>query len=109
MSITTTDLVALDVDAGGGREAVIGLLADRLAAAGRTTDRAGLVAAAMAREAQSAPDCPAASPSRTAAPPTSTTPPSASPGCRPGRLRRPDGPADLAFLIAAPESGGSEH
>ena len=42
MSIITTDLVALDVDAGGDKEAVIGLLADRLAAAGRTTDRDGL-------------------------------------------------------------------
>ena len=54
MSIITTDLVALDVDAGGDKEAVIGLLADRLADAGRATDRDGLVAAAMAREAQSA-------------------------------------------------------
>ena len=54
MSIITTDLVTLDVDAGGDKEAVIGLLAGRLAAAGRATDRAGLIAAAMAREAQSA-------------------------------------------------------
>jgi PTS system fructose-specific IIC component len=110
MSITTTDLVALDVDAGGGREAVIGLLADRLAAAGRTTDRAGLVAAAMAREAQSATGLPGGI---------------AIPHCRspyvddatigfarlspPVDFGAPDGPADLAFLIAAPESGGSEH
>ena len=54
MSIITTDLVALDVDAGGDKEAVIGLLAEPLAAAGRATDRDGLIAAAMAREAQSA-------------------------------------------------------
>ena len=54
MSIITTDLVAIDVDAGGDKEAVIGLLAARLADAGRSTDRDGLVAAAMAREAQSA-------------------------------------------------------
>ena len=110
MSITTTDLVALDVDAGGDREAVIGLLADRLAAAGRTTDRAGLVAAAMAREAQSATGLPGGI---------------AIPHCRspyvddatigfarlspPVDFGAPDGPADLAFLIAAPESGGSEH
>jgi PTS system fructose-specific IIC component len=110
MSITTTDLVALDVDAGGGREAVIGLLADRLAAAGRATDRAGLVAAAMAREAQSATGLPGGI---------------AIPHCRspyvddatigvarlspPVDFGAPDGPADLAFLIAAPESGGSEH
>ncbi|MDT5068649.1 MAG: fructose system or component [Mycobacterium sp.] len=110
MSITTTDLVALDVDAGGDREAVIGLLADRLAAAGRATDRAGLVAAAMAREAQSATGLPGGI---------------AIPHCRsphvdeatigfarlspPVDFGAPDGPADLAFLIAAPESGGSEH
>ena len=54
MSIITTDLVVLDVDAGGDKEAVIGLLAGRLAAAGRASDRDGLIAAAMAREAQSA-------------------------------------------------------
>ena len=35
MSIINTDLVALDVDADGDKEAVIGLLAGRLAAAGR--------------------------------------------------------------------------
>src|SRR5947209_14854397 len=54
MSIITTDLVAIDVDAGGDKESVIGLLAARLADAGRSSDGAGLVAAAMAREAQSA-------------------------------------------------------
>ncbi|KAA0079688.1 PTS lactose transporter subunit IIC [Mycolicibacterium sp. P9-64] len=110
MPITTTDLVALDVDAGGDKEAVIGLLADRLAAAGRATDRAGLVAAAMARETQSATGLPGGI---------------AIPHCRspyvddatigfarlspPVDFGAPDGPADLAFLIAAPESGGSEH
>jgi PTS system fructose-specific IIC component len=110
MSIITTDLVALDVDAGGDKEAVIGLLAGRLAAAGRATDRAGLIAAAMAREAQSATGLPGGM---------------AIPHCRSpyvdeatigfARLSpkvdfgAPDGPADLAFLIAAPESGGAEH
>src|SRR6185369_15641238 len=54
MSIITTDLVAIDVDAGGDKEAVIGMLADLLAGTGRTSDRDGLVAAAMAREGQSA-------------------------------------------------------
>ena len=110
MSIITTDLVALDVDAGGDKEAVIGLLAGRLAAAGRATDRDGLIAAAMAREAQSATGLPGGI---------------AIPHCRSphvddatigfARLSpavdfgAPDGPADLAFLIAAPESGGAEH
>jgi PTS system fructose-specific IIC component len=110
MSIITTDLVALDVDAGGDKEAVIGLLADRLAAAGRATDRDGLVAAAMAREAQSATGLPGGI---------------AIPHCRSPHVDEatigfarlspavdfgaPDGPADLAFLIAAPQAGGSEH
>jgi fructose PTS system EIIBC or EIIC component len=110
MSIITTDLVALDVDAGGDKESVIGLLAERLAAAGRATDRDGLIAAAMAREAQSATGLPGGI---------------AIPHCRsphvdeatigfarlspPADFGAPDGPADLAFLIAAPEAGGSEH
>ena len=90
MSIITTDLVAIDVDAGGDKEAVIGLLAARLADAGRSSDGAGLVAAAMAREAQSAtglarrhrdPALPLAvrRPSR----------PSVSPGCRPPSTSAP--------------------
>jgi fructose PTS system EIIBC or EIIC component len=110
MSIINTDLVALDVDAGGDKEAVIGLLASRLATAGRATDRNGLIAAAMAREAQSATGLPGGI---------------AIPHCRsphvdeatigfarlspPVDFGAPDGPADLAFLIAAPESGGAEH
>jgi PTS system fructose-specific IIC component len=110
MPIITTDLVALDVDAGGDKESVIGLLAERLAAAGRATDRDGLIAAAMAREAQSATGLPGGI---------------AIPHCRsphvdeatigfarlspPADFGAPDGPADLAFLIAAPEAGGSEH
>jgi PTS system fructose-specific IIC component len=110
MSITTTELVAIDVDAGGDKEAVIGLLADLLASAGRTTDRDGLVAAALAREGQSATGLPGGI---------------AIPHCRSPHVDTatiafarlspkvdfgaPDGPADLAFLIAAPESGGSEH
>ena len=110
MSITTTELVAIDVDAGGNKEAVIGLLADLLARAGRTSDRDGLVAAAMAREGQSATGLPGGI---------------AIPHCRSPHVDTasigfarlspkvdfgaPDGPADLAFLIAAPEAGGSEH
>ncbi|MCP9272491.1 PTS fructose transporter subunit IIABC [Mycolicibacterium arenosum] len=110
MSTTTAELVALDVDAGGDKEAVIGLLATLVDGAGRTTDRDGLVAAAMAREAQSATGLPGGI---------------AIPHCRSPHVDTatiafarlapkvdfgaPDGPADLAFLIAAPESGGSEH
>ena len=52
--IIDPDLVLLDVDAGADKQAVIGRLAGRLADAGRATDADGLIAAAMAREEQSA-------------------------------------------------------
>jgi PTS system fructose-specific IIC component len=52
--IIAVDLVLLDVDAGADKQAVIGRLVGRLADAGRTTDPDGLIAAAMAREEQSA-------------------------------------------------------
>jgi fructose PTS system EIIBC or EIIC component len=108
--IINTELVLLDVDAGGDKQTVIGRLVDRLADAGRTHDTEGLIAAAMAREEQSATGLPGGI---------------AIPHCRSpyvdtatigfARLNpavdfgAPDGPADLAFLIAAPEAGGQEH
>jgi fructose PTS system EIIBC or EIIC component len=108
--IINTDLVLLDVDVEGDKQTVIGRLVGRLADAGRTTDPDGLAAAAMAREGQSATGLPGGI---------------AIPHCRSpyvdsatigfARLNpavdfgAPDGPADLAFLIAAPESGGAEH
>ena len=108
--IIDTDLVLLDVDAGADKQAVIGRLVGSLADAGRTTDADGLIAAAMAREEQSATGLPGGI---------------AIPHCRsphvetasigfarlapPVDFGAPDGPADLAFLIAAPEGGGAEH
>ncbi|HVI37047.1 MAG TPA: PTS sugar transporter subunit IIA, partial [Gaiellales bacterium] len=108
--IINTDLVLLDVDAGGDKQTVIGRLVNRLADAGRTHDSDGLIAAAMAREEQSATGLPGGI---------------AIPHCRSpyvdtasigfARLNpavdfgAPDGPADLAFLIAAPEAGGAQH
>ncbi len=108
--IIDTDLVLLDVDAGADKQAVIGRLVGRLADAGRTADADGLIAAAMAREEQSATGLPGGI---------------AIPHCRsphvetasigfarldpPVDFGAPDGPADLAFLIAAPEGGGAEH
>ena len=52
--IIDAGLVLLDVDAGTDKQAVIGRLVGRLADAGRTSDADGLIAAAMAREEQSA-------------------------------------------------------
>jgi PTS system fructose-specific IIC component len=108
--IIDVDLVLLDVDAGADKQAVIGRLVGRLADAGRTTDADGLIAAAMAREEQSATGLPGGI---------------AIPHCRsphvdtasigfarlqpPVDFGAPDGPADLAFLIAAPDAGGAEH
>ncbi len=108
--IIDADLVLLDVDAGADKQAVIGRLVGRLADAGRTSDPDGLTAAAMAREEQSATGLPGGI---------------AIPHCRsphvdtasigfarlapPVDFGAPDGPADLAFLIAAPEAGGAEH
>lgn len=108
--IIDADLVLLDVDAGADKQAVISRLVGRLADAGRTDDADGLTAAAMAREEQSATGLPGGI---------------AIPHCRsphvdtasialarltpPVHFGAPDGPADLAFLIAAPEAGGAEH
>ena len=108
--IIDADLVLLDVDAGADKQAVIGRLVGSLADAGRTTDADGLIAAAMAREEQSATGLPGGI---------------AIPHCRSAHVETasigfarlqppvdfgaPDGPADLAFLIAAPEGGGAEH
>jgi PTS system fructose-specific IIC component len=108
--IIDAGLVLLDVDAGADKQAVIRRLVGRLADAGRTTDADGLTAAAMTREEQSATGLPGGI---------------AIPHCRSphvdtasigfARLRpavdfgAPDGPADLAFLIAAPEGAGAEH
>lgn len=108
--IITPDLVLLDVDAGGDKEAVITRLVAGLGAAGRTSDTDGLVGAAMAREAQSATGLPGG-----IAIPHCRSPYVDSPTIGFARLSpkvdfgAPDGPADLAFLIAAPESGGAEH
>lgn len=108
--IITPGLVLLDVDAGGDKEAVITRLVGALAEAGRTGDTAGLVGAAMAREAQSATGLPGG-----IAIPHCRSPYVDTPTIGFARLSpkvdfgAPDGPADLVFLIAAPESGGAEH
>ena len=108
--IIDADLVLLDVDAGADKQAVIARLVGSLADAGRTSDAEGLIAAATAREEQSATGLPGGI---------------AIPHCRsphvdtasigfarlqpPVDFGAPDGPADLAFLIAAPEAGGADH
>ncbi|MCW2652552.1 MAG: system D-fructose-specific component (F1P-forming), Frc family [Mycobacterium sp.] len=109
-SIINSDLVLLDVDAGTEKKSVIGRLARQLADSGRATDSDGLITAIMDREDQSATGLPGGI---------------AIPHCRSSHVKTasigfarlkpavdfgaPDGPADLVFMIAAPESGGAEH
>jgi PTS system fructose-specific IIC component len=110
IAIISTDLVLLDVDAGSDKESVIGRLATRLADSGRVSDGAALQAAAMAREAQSATGLPGG-----IAIPHCRSAAVTSPSIGFARLApkvdfgAPDGPADLVFLIAAPDGAGAEH
>lgn len=108
--IITAATVALDVDAGDDPATVIGHLAQTLAAAGRTTDAGELARAALAREAKSATGLPGGIAIPHARNASVTTPSLAM-----ARLSRkvdfgaPDGPADIVFLIAAPDGAASDH
>ncbi|MDO3645613.1 PTS fructose transporter subunit IIABC [Nocardia mangyaensis] len=109
-SIITPDLIALDADLGTDKDSVITALAHKLAAAERASDAAAVAEAALTRESQSATGLPGGI---------------AIPHCRSAAVTTaslgfarlapavdfgaPDGPADLVFLIAAPEGAGAEH
>ncbi|RJS44891.1 PTS fructose transporter subunit IIABC [Nocardioides cavernaquae] len=108
--LITADLVRLDADLGSDKESVIRSLAALVSGAGRTADVDGLVRDALAREATS---------------PTGLKGGIAIPHCRTAAVSEPtlafarlsppvdfgakDGPADIAFLIAAPEGGDATH
>src|SRR5215211_1215227 len=106
----TADLVRLDADLGTVKEDVIRALAAIVDDAGRATDAALLADDALAREATAAtglnggiaiPHC------RSAA---VETPTHAFARLSPGvDFGAKDGPADLAFLIAAPAGGDASH
>src|SRR5688572_31104539 len=109
-ALITTDLVALDADLGADKGAVVRRLAEMVAAAGRATDAGALQSDVLAREAQAATGLPGGI---------------AIPHCRSEAVTEaslafarlspkvdfgaPDGPADLAFLIAAPAHGDADH
>ena len=109
-ALITEQLISLDTDLGATADDVIQALAQRVADAGRATDAAGLIADARAREAQSATGLPGGI---------------AIPHCRSTSVTEPtlafarlapkadfgaaDGPADLVFMIAAPEGAGEDH
>lgn len=108
--VITTDLVLLDADAGTSNQSVISRIAALLAGAGRTSDADRLVTAAMAREAQSATGLPGGIAIPHCRSPFVDTPTIGFARLAPAvDFGAPDGPADLVFLIAAPESGGAEH
>jgi PTS system fructose-specific IIC component len=108
--LITTELVALDADLGPDKDAVVRRLAGLVAGAGRATGADALHEDAMAREAKAATGLPGGI---------------AIPHCRSAAVTQaslgfarldpkvdfgaPDGPADLAFLIAAPEHGDADH
>jgi PTS system fructose-specific IIC component len=110
MSLITPGLVALDADLGADKSTVVRRLAGLVADAGRATGADALHGDAMAREAQAATGLPGGI---------------AIPHCRSAAVTQaslafarlspkvdfgaPDGPADLVFLIAAPEHGDADH
>ncbi|MGW0035788.1 PTS fructose transporter subunit IIABC [Gordonia sp. NPDC003376] len=108
--IITAATVSLDVDAGADPSSVITHLAERLGAAGRTTDVGELADAALARESKSATGLPGgiAIPHARVASVTQASLAMARLSA-PVDFDAPDGPADLVFLIAAPEGGAAEH
>ena len=110
LPLISPDLVRLDVSLGADKTSVIRSLAAVVAEAGRTTDVDGLTADALAREETSSTGLPGGI---------------AIPHCRTEAVDVPtlafarlepatdfgakDGPADLAFLIAAPAGGDATH
>lgn len=106
----TPELVSLDVGLGADKAAVIRALAARVAAEGRATDAAALADDALAREAKDETGLPGgiAIPHAKSAAVTQASLAFArlAPGVDFGA---PDGPADLVFLIAAPDGAAEEH
>ena len=108
--IISPALVAIDADLGTDREAVIRALAALVVDSGRAADLEGLVADALAREAKADTGLPGGL---------------AIPHCRSSAVTEPtlaaarlsvpvdfgagDGPADLVFLIAAPDGADAAH
>jgi fructose PTS system EIIBC or EIIC component len=110
MSLITPESVALDADLGPDKAAVVRGLAGLVAAAGRATDADVLAADALAREATAAtglpggiavPHCRSAAVAQASLAFARLSPPVA--------FGAPDGPADLAFLVATPEHGDADH
>ncbi|GAB2880184.1 PTS fructose transporter subunit IIABC [Nocardioides pacificus] len=108
--LLTTDLVRLDADLGSDKHDAIRALAQIVQDAGRATDPSQLVEDALAREATSSTGLPGG-----IAIPHCRTDGVDTPTLAFVRLSPPvdfgakDGPADIAFLIAAPMGGDATH
>lgn len=111
MSDTITPaLVSLDEALGADKASVIRSLAGRVAAEGRATDAEGLFADAWAREEKDETGLPGGIAIPHAKSASVTTPSLAFARLKPGvDFGAGDGPADLVFLIAAPDNAAEEH
>ncbi len=109
-SLITTELVALDVSLGTQASEVIHALAAAAAQQGRASSAEELAAAAIAREEKTPTGVPGG-----IAIPHARTSAVTTPTLAMARLQPPvdfgakDGPADLVFMIAAPEGAGQDH
>ncbi|GAA1914197.1 fructose-specific PTS transporter subunit EIIC [Microbacterium aoyamense] len=111
MSDTITPaLVSLDADLGADKAAVIRALAARVVAEGRATDADALFADAWAREEKDETGLPGGIAIPHAKSAAVTEPSLAFARLAPGvDFGAPDGPADLVFLIAAPDTAAEAH
>ncbi|GAA1964741.1 fructose-specific PTS transporter subunit EIIC [Microbacterium deminutum] len=106
----TPELVSLDVGLGTSKASVIRALAARVVAQGRATDAEGLFADAWAREQKDETGLPGGIAIPHAKSAAVTVPSLAFARLDPGvDFGAPDGPADLVFLIAAPEGAAEAH
>lgn len=106
----TPELVSLDVALGTSKASVIRALAARVVAEGRATDAEGLFADAWAREQKDETGLPGGIAIPHAKSSAVTEPSLAFARLDPGvDFGAPDGPADLVFLIAAPEGAAEAH
>lgn len=106
----TPELVSLDVSLGADKAAVIRGLAARVVAEGRATDADALYNDAWAREQKDETGLPGGIAIPHAKSAAVTEPSLAFARLSPGvDFGAPDGPADLVFLIAAPEGAAEAH
>ncbi|WP_091230911.1 fructose-specific PTS transporter subunit EIIC [Microbacterium sp. 3J1] len=106
----TAELVSIDAELGADKAAVIRALADRVAAHGRADSGEALFADAWKREEQDETGLPGGIAIPHAKSPSVTTPSLAFARLEPGvDFGAPDGPADLVFLIAAPDTAAEAH